>query len=83
MFNLSHVIDIISDFFGKITKISDIENPIIVGYSGSGQADVGVFYCPYIPLQSSTLLVGDIKPVKLQTRYNIRVYNDKKRKNKN
>lgn len=83
MFNLNHIIDTISDFFGKITKISDIENPIIVGYSSIDQADVGLFYCPYIPLQISTPLVDDIKPVKLQTRYNIRVYNDKKCKNKN
>jgi len=46
--------------------------PVLVGYKGSSEADAAAFYCPYIPLMSSGVVLdpGSFEPVvSFMTRY--------------
>jgi len=46
--------------------------PVLVGYKGSSEADAAAFYCPYIPLMSSGVVLdpGSFEPVvSFLTRY--------------
>ena len=46
--------------------------PVLVGYKGSSEADAAAFYCPYIPLMSSGVVLdpGTFEPVvSFMTRY--------------
>ena len=35
----------------------DDDNQILIGYKGSSEADAAAFYCPYIPLMSSGVVL--------------------------
>lgn len=52
---------------------TDVNDVILVGYKGgNGETDTGYFYCPYIPLMSSGVVVNPVtfQPVvSLMTRY--------------
>ena len=46
--------------------------PVLIGYKGSGELDAAAFYCPYIPLMSSGVVLdpGTFEPtVSFMTRY--------------
>ena len=46
--------------------------PVLLGYKGSGEIDAAAFYCPYVPLMSSGVVVdpGTFEPVvSFMTRY--------------
>ena len=46
--------------------------PVLVGYKGSSEADAAAFYCPYIPLMSSGVVLdpASFEPVvSFMTRY--------------
>jgi hypothetical protein len=48
------------------------DTPVLVGYKGSSEADAAAFYCPYIPLMSSGVVLdpGTFEPVvSFMTRY--------------
>ena len=48
------------------------DNQVLVGYKGSSEADAAAFYCPYIPLMSSGVVLdpGTFEPVvSFMTRY--------------
>jgi hypothetical protein len=47
-------------------------SPVLVGYKGSSEADAAAFYCPYIPLMSSGVVLDPdtLEPVVgFMTRY--------------
>jgi hypothetical protein len=46
--------------------------PVLLGYKGSGEIDAAAFYCPYVPLMSSGVVVdpASFEPVvSFMTRY--------------
>ena len=46
--------------------------PVLLGYKGSGEIDAAAFYCPYVPLMSSGVVVdpNSFEPVvSFMTRY--------------
>ena len=46
--------------------------PVLIGYKGSSESDAPAFYCPYIPLMSSGVVLdpGTFEPVvSFMTRY--------------
>jgi hypothetical protein len=46
--------------------------PVLVGYKGSSEADAAAFYCPYVPLMSSGVVLdpSTLEPVVgFMTRY--------------
>ena len=46
--------------------------PVLIGYKGSSESDAAAFYCPYIPLMSSGVVLdpGTFEPtVSFMTRY--------------
>jgi len=48
------------------------DSPVLVGYKGAGEVDAAAFYCPYIPLMSSGVIVdpSTFEPVvSFMTRY--------------
>jgi hypothetical protein len=48
------------------------DSPVLVGYKGAGEVDAAAFYCPYIPLMSSGVIVDPqtFEPVvSFMTRY--------------
>jgi len=48
------------------------DSPVLIGYKGAGEVDAAAFYCPYIPLMSSGVIVdpGTFEPVvSFMTRY--------------
>jgi len=48
------------------------DNQVLVGYKGSSEADAAAFYCPYIPLMSSGVVLdpSTFEPVvSFMTRY--------------
>lgn len=55
-------------------------DPVLVGYKGgNGETDAGYFYCPYIPLMSSGVVVNPVtfQPVvSLMTRYGKTAFTD-------
>jgi len=57
-----------------------VDDCVLVGYKGgNGETDSGYFYCPYIPLMSSGVVVNPVtfQPVvSLMTRYGKAVFND-------
>ena len=47
-------------------------SPVLIGYKGAGEVDAAAFYCPYIPLMSSGVIVdpSTFEPVvSFMTRY--------------
>jgi hypothetical protein len=58
--------------------VADVDDTILVGYKGgNGETDSGYFYCPYIPLMSSGVVVNPLtfQPVvSLMTRYGKAVF---------
>ena len=47
-------------------------SPVLVGYKGPGEVDAAAFYCPYIPLMSSGVVIdpATFEPtVSFMTRY--------------
>jgi len=63
---------------GTASPISSANDTILVGYKGgNGETDTGYFYCPYIPLMSSGVVVNPttFQPVvSLMTRYGKSVF---------
>lgn len=63
---------------GGTTSPSSTNDVILVGYKGgNGEVDTGYFYCPYIPLMSSGVVVNPVtfQPVvSLMTRYGKAVF---------
>jgi hypothetical protein len=63
---------------GSASPISSANDTILVGYKGgNGETDTGYFYCPYIPLMSSGVIVNPttFQPVvSLMTRYGKSVF---------
>ena len=48
------------------------DSPVLIGYKGAGEVDAAAFYCPYIPLMSSGVIVdpSTFEPVvSFMTRY--------------
>ena len=48
------------------------DSPVLIGYKGAGEVDAAAFYCPYIPLMSSGVIVDpqSFEPVvSFMTRY--------------
>jgi len=48
------------------------DSPVLIGYKGAGEVDAAAFYCPYIPLMSSGVIVdpATFEPVvSFMTRY--------------
>ena len=62
------------------TGAANVNDTILVGYKGgNGETDAGYFYCPYIPLMSSGVVVNPttFQPVvSLMTRYGKAVFSD-------
>jgi hypothetical protein len=51
---------------------TDAGNKVLVGYKGSSESDAAAFYCPYIPLMSSGVVLdpSTFEPVvSFMTRY--------------
>jgi hypothetical protein len=47
-------------------------SPVLIGYKGASESDAAAFYCPYIPLMSSGVVLdpGTFEPtVSFMTRY--------------
>ena len=63
-----------------VTPAGSGDDSILVGYKGgNGETDAGYFYCPYIPLMSSGVVVNPVtfQPVvSLMTRYGKTVFTD-------
>jgi len=63
---------------GVTPTVPVVSDTILVGYKGgNGETDVGYFYCPYIPLMSSGVIVNPVtfQPVvSLMTRYGKAVF---------
>jgi len=63
---------------GGVASPSNADDTILVGYKGgNGETDTGYFYCPYIPLMSSGVVVNPttFQPVvSLMTRYGKSVF---------
>jgi len=71
---LNGTIKVYSYLWNQVTGLSGATNDVIlVGYKGgNGETDVGYFYCPYIPLMSSGVVINPMtfQPVvSLMTRY--------------
>lgn len=66
------------DLTGTTSPIGSANDTILVGYKGgNGETDTGYFYCPYIPLMSSGVVVNPttFQPVvSLMTRYGKAVF---------
>jgi hypothetical protein len=55
-----------------VDSYADDTKPVLVGYKGSSEADAPAFYCPYIPLMSSGVVLDPttFEPVvSFMTRY--------------
>ena len=55
-----------------VDSYADATTPILVGYKGPNEMDAAAFYCPYIPLMSSGVVLdpGTMEPVvSFMTRY--------------
>ncbi len=63
---------------GATSPLQSVNDTILVGYKGgNGETDTGYFYCPYIPLMSSGVVVNPttFQPVvSLMTRYGKAVF---------
>jgi hypothetical protein len=63
---------------GGTASPNNADDTILVGYKGgNGETDTGYFYCPYIPLMSSGVVVNPttFQPVvSLMTRYGKAVF---------
>ncbi len=84
---LNGTIKVYSYIWNQVGYGVDMSNPataevdtILVGYKGgNGETDTGYFYCPYIPLMSSGVVVNPttFQPVvSLMTRYGKAVFSD-------
>lgn len=66
------------DLGGGASPLENADDIILVGYKGgNGETDTGYFYCPYIPLMSSGVIVNPttFQPVvSLMTRYGKSVF---------
>ncbi|CAB4221215.1 capsid vertex protein [uncultured Caudovirales phage] len=40
-----------------VDSYADDQKPVLVGYKGSSEADAAAFYCPYVPLMSSGVVL--------------------------
>lgn len=60
----------VSDYFGNFTKITEWEESIILSYKGSTTVDAAAFYCPHIPL-ITTSAVSVTNQISFTTRYGI------------
>jgi hypothetical protein len=76
LFNQSVADGVVSDYSGGTGTVSITgtgDDIIIMGYKGgNGETDTGYFYCPYIPLMSSGVVINPVtfQPVvSLMTRY--------------
>jgi hypothetical protein len=55
-----------------VNSYAQDDTPVLVGYKGSSETDAAAFYCPYIPLMSSGVVLdpGTFEPVvSFMTRY--------------
>src|SRR6056300_1702257 len=55
-----------------VNQFASDDAPVLIGYKGSGELDAAAFYCPYIPLMSSGVVLdpGTFEPtVSFMTRY--------------
>ena len=55
-----------------VNQFASDDTPVLIGYKGSGELDAAAFYCPYIPLMSSGVVLdpGTFEPtVSFMTRY--------------
>jgi hypothetical protein len=55
-----------------VNTYANDESPILIGYKGSSEADAAAFYCPYVPLMSSGVVLdpATFEPVvSFMTRY--------------
>jgi len=63
-----------------LTPVGTGDSTVLIGYKGgNGETDSGYFYCPYIPLMSSGVVVNPVtfQPVvSLMTRYGKTVFTD-------
>jgi hypothetical protein len=71
---LNGTIKVYSYLWNQVSGLgSTVNDTILVGYKGgNGETDVGYFYCPYIPLMSSGVVINPttFQPVvSLMTRY--------------
>ena len=45
-------------------------DPLLAHYTGRTLMDAGYFYCPYIPLMTSSTLADEyVEPIRFKTRY--------------
>ena len=71
---LNGTIKVYSYLWNQVSGLgASVNDTILVGYKGgNGETDTGYFYCPYIPLMSSGVVVNPVtfQPVmSLMTRY--------------
>jgi hypothetical protein len=55
-----------------VNSYAQDDTPVLVGYKGSSETDAAAFYCPYIPLMSSGVVLdpATFEPVvSFMTRY--------------
>jgi hypothetical protein len=55
-----------------VNSYADDSKPVLVGYKGTSETDAAAFYCPYIPLMSSGVVLdpATFEPVvSFMTRY--------------
>lgn len=79
---LNGTIKVYSYLWNQETIGSSADNRILVGYKGgNGETDAGYFYCPYIPLMSSGVVMDPVTftpNISLMTRYAKVVFTDPK-----
>ena len=55
-----------------VRAIVEAKNSLLVGYKGAPIFDAGLFYCPYIPLQTASVIDNET-PIMFKTRYGVLV----------